>query len=262
MMKRLASIWVEERKAQEKTRWVALRAAAKAKKAVAVAKGKTLAVADHVVQPSKQTTRLVRKNPMHIYRLDWLDQRRAKGILTPRLFSMWDDIRRDFGALIADQRRQYDERSAKDMKGARHNRIVAAAAASAAAVFMSKAVAKSEAKSARTLRRLPEGDRKDRELLLSVKGSIWKPGSAGETLEEALARIFLPMPVVMAATQPDPLPPRVSAVPGAPRRVYIRRGVELRKYGLTQGCVGCVNAQAVTMPAQSVAQRTVQESHR
>jgi hypothetical protein len=163
---------------------------------------------------------------------------------------MWDDIKRDFNALTADQRRQYDERSAKSMTVARHNRNVAAAAVAAVAV-LTKAVAKGKAKVARTLRRLPEGDRKDRELLLSVKGSIWKPVPAGVTLEEALARIFLPAPVVMAASLPDPLPPRVSAVPGAPRRVYIRRGVELRKYGFTEGCFGCVSAQAGTMPAQS-----------
>ena len=104
---------------------------------------------------------------------------------------------------------------------------------------------------ARTLRRLPEGDRQDRELLLSVKGSIWKPVPADETQEEAPARIFLPAPVVVAASLPDSLPPRVSAAPGEPRRVYLRRGVELRKYGFTEGCPGCVSAQAGTTPAQS-----------
>jgi hypothetical protein len=230
MIKRVESCWAEELKAQEKTR-----AAPKAKKAVAVAKGKALAITDHVLQPSNQTLTLLGKNPLHIYRLDWLDQRRARGIRTPRLFSMWDDIKRDFGALTADQRTQYEERSAKDMKDARHNRSVAAAAVSSAAVFMSKAVAKGEAEAARTLRRFREGDRKDRELLLPFKGSIWKPVPAGETLAGALARIFLPVPVE----------------PGAPRRVYIRRGVELRKYGFTEGCPGCVVAQAVTMPAQN-----------
>jgi hypothetical protein len=197
MIKRLESMWAEELKAQEKTRWVALRAAAKAKKAVAVAKGKALAIADRIVQPSKQTLRLVGKNPLHIYRADWLDQRRARGIHTPRLFSMWDDVKRDFGALTADQRRQYDERLAKARTVARHNRNVEAAAASAVAVFMSKAVAKGEAKAARTLRRLPEGDRKDRELLL----------------------------------------------------------FKLRKYGFTEGCLGCVYAHAGATPAKSRSQR-------
>jgi hypothetical protein len=116
-----------------------------------------------------------------------------------------------------------------------------------------KAVAKSKVKAARTRRRLPEGDRKGCQLLfLSIKGSICKPVSADETLEEALERSLLPVPVVMAASLPDPLPHRrVSAVPGAPRRVYLRRGVELRKYGFTVGCVGCVLAQAGTTPAQS-----------
>jgi hypothetical protein len=136
---------------------------------------------------------------------------------------MWDDIKRDFNALTAEQRRQLDERSARDKTVARQNRAVA--------VLMLKGVAKGKAKVARTLQRLPEGDRKDRELLLSVKDSIWKPEPAGETLEEARA---------------NPLPPRVSAVPGAPGRVSLRRGVELRKYGCTGGSLGCVMAQAGT----------------
>jgi hypothetical protein len=265
--------WVEPRKMLRSNLAAALRAAAKTKKAVAVAKGKAkaartlrrlqahrmllqahrpqiLAIADHVAQPSEQTLCLVGKNPLHIYRDDWFDQQRAKGIRRPWLTSMWDDIKRDFNALTADQRRQYDERSATSMTVARHNRNVAAAAVAAVA-FLTKAVAKGKAKVARTLRRLPEGDRKDRELLLSVKGSIWKPVPADETLEEALARIFLPAPVVMAASFPDPLPSRVSAVPCQPRRFYLRRGVELRKHGFTEACFGCVLAQAATTPAQS-----------
>jgi hypothetical protein len=173
-----------------------------------------LAIADHVVQPSKQTLRLVGKNPLHIYRKDWFDQQRSRGIRTPWSTSMWDDIKRDFNALTAEQRRQLDERSARDKTVARQNRAVA--------VLMLKGVAKGKAKVARTLQRLPEGDRKD---------SIWKPEPAGETLEEARA---------------NPLPPRVSAVPGAPGRVSLRRGVELRKYGCTGGSLGCVMAQAGT----------------
>jgi hypothetical protein len=84
------------------------------------------------------------------------------------------------------------------------------------AVLKPKAVAKGNAKAARTLRRFPEGDRKDcEELILSVNGSIGKPVPANEMLQETLERICRPVPVVMAASLPDPLPPRVSAVPGA-----------------------------------------------
>ena len=99
---------------------------------------------------------------------------------------------------------------------------------------------------ARTVRRLPEGDRKDRELLLSVKGSLWKPVPADETLDEAPARIHLPVPMAVAAALPDPLPPRGQPVPGEPRRVNLRRGVELMKYGFTADCMGCISAEAGT----------------
>jgi hypothetical protein len=76
------------------------------------------------------------------------------------------------------------------------------------AVLKPKAVAKGNTKVvARTLRRFPEGDRKDcDELILSP---------AEEKLKETLKRMCRPAPVVMAVSMPDPLPPRVSAVPGA-----------------------------------------------
>jgi hypothetical protein len=57
--------------------------------------------------------------------------------------------------------------------------------------------------------------------------------------------------VVVAASLPDPLPPRVSAVPGAPwymPRVHFRRAVEPRKYGFTEGCRGCIFSQAGITP--------------
>lgn len=35
---------------------------------------------------------------------------------------------------------------------------------------------------------------------------------------------------------------------GAPRRVYIRRNIELKNYGYTEGCVGCEAVSAETKP--------------
>jgi hypothetical protein len=102
------------------------------------------------------------------------------------------------------------------------------------------AVAKGKVKAARTMRRLPEGDRKDSELFMYIKGSRCKPVPVDETLEEGHARSLLPVPVVMAAS--SSLTPPLQArrrVPGPQRRVYIRRKVELRKYGFTKGCLGC-----------------------
>jgi hypothetical protein len=207
-------MWAAELKVQEKTRQVA--------KAVAVAKvqAKDLRIVERLQAhrmllqalgpqmyslSDKHTLR--GKNPLQIYRDDLVDQQCASG---SDLHTPWFTIVRDFNALTADQRRHYDERSVKSITFARHNRYV------------------------------------DRELLLPVKGSMSKPVPAGETMEEAVESIFLQVPLVMAVSLPDPLPHRVSAVPGAPRnlpRVYIRRGVELRKYGFTEGCRGCRFAQ-------------------
>jgi hypothetical protein len=85
------------------------------------------------------------------------------------------------------------------------------------AVLKPKAVAKGNTKVARTLRRFPEGDRKDcDELILSP---------AQEMLKETLKKMCRPAPVVMAVSLPDPLPPRVSAAPGTHKgKVYIRGG--------------------------------------
>jgi hypothetical protein len=99
------------------------------------------------------------------------------------------------------------------------------------AVLKPKAVAKGNTKVARTLRRFPEGDRKDcDELILSP---------AEEKLKETLKRMCRPAPVVMAVSLPDPLPPRVSAVPGAHKGKVCINTVVLRKYGFTEGCPGC-----------------------
>jgi hypothetical protein len=214
-------MWAEELKVQEKTRQVA--------KAVAVAKvqAKDLRIVERLqahrtllqalgpqMYSLSDKHTLCGKNPLQIYRNDLVDQQRSSG---SDLHTPWSTIVRDFNALTADQRRHYDERSVKSITFARHNRYV------------------------------------DRELLLPVKGSMSKPVPAGETMEEADASTFLQVPVVIVASLPDPLPHRVSAVPGAPRylpRVYIRRGVELTKYGCTEGCRGCRYAQASLKQAE------------
>ena len=89
---------------------------------------------------------------------------------------------------------------------------------------------------ARAIKMVPEIDAWDIELLLAVKGLPWDHLRA-----DPAARIRLPAPEVHV------LPPPVGepAGPGA-RRVYIRRDVEIRKYGVTIGCPGCTAITAGT----------------
>jgi hypothetical protein len=88
---------------------------------------------------------------------------------------------------------------------------VAAAVVAAVAVRMPRVLAKGKAKVAQGLRRVH-------------KRSIRKQVLAGETLEEALTRMFFPVRMVS--------------------RFYIRRRIELKKYGLTWNCHGCIWADA------------------
>ena len=80
---------------------------------------------------------------------------------------------------------------------------------------------------ARAIKMVPEIDAWDIELLLAVKGL-----PCARRRADPAARIRLPEHV---------LPPPVGE-PVAPRsrRVYIRRDVEIRKYGVTIGCPGCM----------------------
>jgi hypothetical protein len=140
--------------------------------------------------------------------------------------------------MVVREQMRAQELKLKDNAAVRRHRAKAkTTVASSMAVL---AVAKGKVKAARTLRRLPEGDRKDSELFMYIKGSSCKPVPVDETLEEGHARSLLPVPVVMAAS--SSLTPPLQArrrVPGPQRRVYIRRRVELRKYGFTKGCLGC-----------------------
>ena len=91
---------------------------------------------------------------------------------------------------------------------------------------------------ARAIKLKPLDEAWDPELLLAVKGLPWdrkrqdaRQGSAGA------APVRLP-------SQPVPVDLPAAEEPAQPthRRVYIRKQVELAKYGMTEGCHGCVAA--------------------
>ena len=98
------------------------------------------------------------------------------------------------------------------------------------------------------IKRLPMNQARDPELLKSIRGYPWRltPGDVQNEPGEVPA---------MVASEPvvpeDELPPRLPRereAEVAPRRVYIRRNVELRKYGFTQGCRGCMAAETGNAP--------------
>jgi hypothetical protein len=85
---------------------------------------------------------------------------------------------------------------------------------------------------ARAIKLMPEEDAWDSELVLAVKGVPWDRMKA-----EAAERILMPRVAVAVDLPPPPEPAEQR-----PRRVYIRRDVELRRHGMTDGCPGCLAA--------------------
>ena len=80
---------------------------------------------------------------------------------------------------------------------------------------------------------VPEIGAWDIQLLLAVKGLPWDHRRA-----DPAARVRLPAPEVPPE---HVLPPPVGEPGGSrSRRVYIKRDVEIRKYGVTIGCPGCM----------------------
>ena len=85
-------------------------------------------------------------------------------------------------------------------------------------------------KAGRAIKLVPQEECWDSELLLSVKGLPWDRQRRDPT-----TRIVVPGSSPVAVLPPAPVP----AQPPGPRRVYIRRDVEIAKYGQTPGCAGC-----------------------
>ena len=91
---------------------------------------------------------------------------------------------------------------------------------------------------ARCVRRRTMSERANSEALLKIQGLPWRP-VPGQVEDGQI-------PAVIAAHAELPegtLPPEAApAVPEA-RDVYLRRGIELKKYGYTENCPGCKAAR-------------------
>ncbi|CAK0826156.1 unnamed protein product [Prorocentrum cordatum] len=105
---------------------------------------------------------------------------------------------------------------------------------------------------ARTFKRLTVEQRADKDLLNSLLGKPWAPVPTDVEVDEVPVAIEIraPVPAPVAplggplAPIPEAgdLPPRALRVgrpPAGPRAVYIRKDVEIAKYGLSPGCYGC-----------------------
>jgi len=103
---------------------------------------------------------------------------------------------------------------------------------------------------ARSVKRLTLDERKDPEFLNAIVGTPWKPvptdaAAADGEIPPAMGIRVVVDPIVGPADLPAP----VGDGQGQPRRLYIRREVELARYGFTDGCAGCVAAAAQGPPA-------------
>ena len=88
------------------------------------------------------------------------------------------------------------------------------------------------------IKRMPMNQAKDPELLKGIRGYPWRltPGDV-QNEPRGVPTMVASEPVVPEDELPPRLP-REREAEVAPRRVYIRRNVELRKYGFTQRCHG------------------------
>jgi hypothetical protein len=98
---------------------------------------------------------------------------------------------------------------------------------------------------ARSIKRMEPTLRGNADLLGKIKGSPWDPvpGSIVDSQPDVIVRVVADKVVPEAD-----LPPPVRKPEGVPRRLYIRREVELRRYGYTDGCEGCIAAACGNVP--------------
>ena len=94
-----------------------------------------------------------------------------------------------------------------------------------------------------SIRRAPKEDSGDGMLFNSISGAPWElqPGAEGGVVNR------VQLDVQAAIPEGEAPPPTVGEQ--LPRRVYIRRSVELARYGYTDRCIGCQHARLGLKPA-------------
>ena len=95
----------------------------------------------------------------------------------------------------------------------------------------------------RSIRRVPKEDSGDCMLFNSITGAPWElqPGAEGGVVN----RVQLDVQAAIPEREAPPL----TVGEQLPRRVYIRRTVELARYGYTDICIGCHHARLGLKPA-------------
>ena len=96
---------------------------------------------------------------------------------------------------------------------------------------------------ARSIRRFPKEDSGDGMLFNSIKGVLWELQPGVE--RKIVNRVQLDVRAAIPGRQAPPL----TTGEQLPRRVYIRRSVELARYGYTDRCIGCQHARLGLKPA-------------
>ena len=92
---------------------------------------------------------------------------------------------------------------------------------------------------ARSIKRKPDEEKYQLDLLNGMRGTPWEMvPSTTATIVEPL----LPTAPVPAADDAPPPASKAPAVP-VPRQLYIRKDVELAKYGYTEGCLKCTDVR-------------------
>lgn len=93
-----------------------------------------------------------------------------------------------------------------------------------------------------TIKRLPEEEKWQKEILEAVIGLPWqlRPSVARDAEAQRL-----PVEIVLPEVEDEPKPAVETKKRGyVPRGIYVRRDVELRDFGYTEGCDGCERAKA------------------
>ena len=97
---------------------------------------------------------------------------------------------------------------------------------------------------ANSFRRLQQAQRSNPELIKKIRGTPWKPSSSSS---DSMLQLYIDARSTVPRTSLPPAPVAASE-DFDPKRVYIRREVELKQYGYSVGCKGCEAARSDLAP--------------